>query len=559
MTRNRRMLGILGPLLLASALGSAAAFAQSAPPPISYQVLQQLQSNPEALHELLTRPVAPIQPPAPSGPISASPGTWTAVTNNPGISLTNPLLMPDGTVIVHDASGTDWWKLTPDSSGNYTSGTWSKFASLPASLTYGPLYFASQVLPDGRIEINGGEYNFGTAVLTSACRTNPTPCTKGAIYYPSFGAWTGVAPPPGWHFIGDASSVVLDDGTYMLFDCCDNPPLEALFDPTPPFTAADWTATGSGKHDYQDEEGWTKLPNGNVLTVDIFSCDMNSEIYNAGIGTWSSAGPTPAELSTCSGSLAAFEMGPVPLRPDGTVFAFGGVNEGTDPTAIFNSTLGTWAAGPSVPSVSGVPYTLADAPAAVEPNGNVLFAASPSNWATNTSYPQPTHFFEVSPANVIAQVADTLSAASSSSYYYNFLVLPNGQILETDFLSTAEVYTPLGSPNPAWAPVIDTSPTDVTRAYTYQLAGTQFNGLTQGAFYGDDVQAATNYPIVKIVNMGTGDVFYERTSNWSTTSVAPGISSTTDFTVLGVTETGPSILYVIANGISSTGVLVTVH
>jgi hypothetical protein len=42
-------------------------------------------------------------------------------------------------------------------------------------------------------------------------------------------------------------------------------------------------------------------------------------------------------------------------------------------------------------------------------------------------------------------------------------------------------------------------------------------------------------------------------------SVAPNTSSSTNFTVSGLTETGPSTLYVIANGISSTGVTVTVH
>jgi hypothetical protein len=252
-------------------------------------------------------------------------------------------------------------------------------------------------------------------------------------------------------------------------------------------------------------------------------------------------------------------MGPQVLRPDGTLFAFGGVNEGTDPTAIYNTGTATWTLGPVVPSIAGVPYTLADAPAAVEPSGTVLFAASPSNWAKSNSYPQPTHFFELSPTNVITQVGDTIFALMSSSYYYNFLVLPNGQILETDFSNTPEVYTPSGSPNLTAAPVINTSPTDVTRAFTYTLTGTQFNGLSHGAAYGDDVQGNTNYPIVQIVNNSTGNVFYQLSFGFNTMSVAPGTSSSTSFTVSGKTATGPSTLYVIANGVSSAGVPVTVH
>ena len=49
----------------------------------------------------------------------------------------------------------------------------------------------------------------------------------------------------------------------------------------------------------------------------------------------------------------------------------------------------------------------------------------------------------------------------------------------------------------------------------YVVEGYLFNGLTQGAFYGDDVQAATNYPLVRITNKATGHVFYSRTHDHS--------------------------------------------
>jgi len=78
----------------------------------------------------------------------------------------------------------------PDINGSYVNGTWSQIASLPAG--YQPLYFASQVLPDGRVIINGGEYNSCNAVWT----------TLGAIYDPLGNVWTSVAPPIGWSSIG---------------------------------------------------------------------------------------------------------------------------------------------------------------------------------------------------------------------------------------------------------------------------------------------------------------------------------------------------------------------
>jgi len=38
------------------------------------------------------------------------------------------------------------------------NGTWLQLASLPPG--YSPLYFASAVLPDGRLIVEGGEFNF---------------------------------------------------------------------------------------------------------------------------------------------------------------------------------------------------------------------------------------------------------------------------------------------------------------------------------------------------------------------------------------------------------------
>jgi hypothetical protein len=171
----------------------------------------------------------------------------------------------------------------------------------------------------------------------------------------------------------------------------------------------------------------------------------------------------------------------------------------------------------------------------------------------------PTHFFEFNRDDTITQVADTvLYAASSGAYYYNFLVLPNGQILSTDFSKTAEVYTPAGSPEGDWAPKITSYPASVNPGGYYEIKGTQFNGLSQGADYGDDYQSATNYPLVQITNEASGHVFYARTANHSSMSIAPGTHGSTTFTVPGKIETGPSTLVVIANGIPSPAVAITI-
>jgi hypothetical protein len=60
-----------------------------------------------------------------------------------------------------------------------------------------------------------------------------------------------------------------------------------------------WTATGIAKSDRNDEEGWSLLPDGNVLTVDAYTdatCDTASELYDDERGFWLSVGSTIVQL-----------------------------------------------------------------------------------------------------------------------------------------------------------------------------------------------------------------------------------------------------------------------
>src|SRR3954466_15585350 len=91
--------------------------------------------------------------------------SWSPLAHQPPFSAGNPLLLTDGTVIAHNTCAPDWWRLTPDNQGSYVNGTWSPIASMPSD--YGPLYFASAVLPDGRVIVEGGEYNFCSAVWSN--------------------------------------------------------------------------------------------------------------------------------------------------------------------------------------------------------------------------------------------------------------------------------------------------------------------------------------------------------------------------------------------------------
>ena len=83
------------------------------------------------------------------------------------------------------------------------------------------------------------------------------------------------------------------------------------------------------------------------------------------------------------------------------------------------------------------------------------------------------------------------------------------------------------------------------------LTGTQFNGISEGSTYGDDIEMSSNYPIVMLTDLN-GNSFYVRTFNWSSTGVATG---STPVSVQFVLPAGrlPGLygVTVIANGIAS--------
>jgi hypothetical protein len=626
-------IGKLGAALFAAMLLAPASYGQDGPrPPVpmSYRTWLQLKDNPEALRQLSAGlpPVAAEPGPAPAPPIKplselrtlrlpaafdqltvsnsvhpasaqnpsaaqrtltdlqtlralqTSPfspegiagGLWSHLANVPPggpYNLGNPLLLTDGTVIAHNTGTPDWYKLTPSNTGSYINGTWTRIASMQSG--YAPTWFASAVLPDGRVIVEGGEWIGDNQVWTA----------QGAIYEPTAGpsgTWTEVKPPVGWKLIGDAQSTILaEDGTFMLANCCDVSEDQTTFYAAL-LNPADltWRSTGTHKADLYDEESWTMLADGNILTVDAYTtsignlqCGFSTERYDPKTGAWSAAGDVPKQLSDCNAANAesgqpSNELGPQVLMYNGKVIVFGGTTANVAHTALYNTATKTWAAGPDLPSTCtsdvkdvikhNVPCNMADAPATLLPNGNVLLVASPGKQRLRAS------FFEYDPtANTYRSVLGTSDADQITSYYVNFLTLPTGQILAVEnFTSTVQIYTPSGNFQDAWRPVVTSAPACVVRGNSDIVNGKQLNGLSQSANYGDDQQAATNYPLVRIVNNSSGHVFYARTYGHSTMSVAANALGSTHFQVAKDTETGPSRFYVVANGIPSVGMPITI-
>jgi hypothetical protein len=456
--------------------------------------------------------------------------TLKSLKNQPPDGFQISFQLTDGTVMVQGNSDADWWKLTPDITGSYVDGTWTELARLPAG--YVPEDFASAVLPDGRLVITGGEYNSGNFALTNL----------GAIYDPRTNVWTSLAPPKNWNYIGDSPSVVLPNGRFVV----GNKLTKQMRELNP--KTLKWTSLRSkGKSDFNAEEGWTLLPNGSIFTADVKNAP-NSEIYDPVIAKeWVTAGSTINDLHSPSpfgcinygpgGKLCYYppgEIGPQILRPDGTVLVTGSYtkNNGPGNTSIYDSLTGHWSVGPTFPNDDNA----GDSFAALLPNGNVLVEGD-----SGTLYE-----------------FDGTKLTPGPRTFGSLMVLPTGEVLVSG--GPTAVYTSSGTYQTSWAPAISASPSTVTRGATYSISGTQFNGLSQAAAFGDELETATNYPLVRITNNSTHHVFYARTHDHSTMAVATGsLPVSTNFDVPATMETGASSLVVVANGIPSAPVNVTVQ
>lgn len=457
---------------------------------------------------------------------AASAGSTQMLTHTAPEGAELTFLLTDGRVLAQSQTDQHFYTLTPDINGSYVDGTWAKVADTPRD--YAPNAGSSAVLADGRVLMIGGEYNFGEFDLTN----------RGAIYDPVVDKWKSLQPPPGneWNYIGDSSCVVLPDGRFLIADKL-NKALSA-YDPK----TGNWASLRhTGKSDFNAEESWTLLPDGRILAVDVKN-QPNSEIYDPVTETWTTAGSTGVTLVQSYHIKIQYgkhlfyyapgEVGPGMLLPDGAVYNSGSIprHEKTAHSAIYKN--GVWTPGPDIPNGDDA----GDAGAVLLPSGNVLQAT-----ISGRLYEYDGTTFRKQSANIGASP---------------MLLLPTGQVL----VAGVEVYNARGAPKPSWAPTITAFPTSVERGTSYQISGKQFNGLSTANSFGDELQTFTNYPLVRITNTATGHVFYARTHDHSTMGVATGRATvSTNFDVSPLTEPGASTLIVVANGIPSKPVAITVN
>jgi hypothetical protein len=462
--------------------------------------------------------------------LAHGPGTWTALSNLAPAGLGTMMLLTDGTVL---ATGSNtqvvntWYKLTPDANGSYVNGTWTQLANSNTAR----LYTASNVLQSGKVFVMGGEYTDQGQVFSNT----------GEIYNPMANTWTPIATFPNSQF-GDDPSQLLPDGRVLTGFI--GGPQTYIYNPN----TDTWTQTTGSKlnNDQSDEETWVKLPDNSILSYSVFASITakkgSAQRYVPSSDSWVATGPVPVLLSNAA---VGEELGPGFLMPSGSVFQLGANGK----TAFYNPTTNRWTAGFILPGKRGAD----DAPGAMMPNGDILFAADhPLFNGTTTLFELDTvanKLFSVpTPSGLTGQL-------TGAAYTDRMLMLPNGQVLFTTGSNQLWAYTPQGGPQSSWQPVIDSVTNN--NDGTYSLAGTQITGISEGAVYGDDAEMSTNYPIVQLQD-SSGKVYYARTTNWDNTGVQTGATvEHVTFTLPVGLPNGTYNLFTIANGIASNPVSFT--
>ncbi len=497
-------------------------------------------------------------------------GTWTTIAPLPAVSSgpfssDSMLLLTDGSVLLHNAYGKEWLRLTPDSQGRYETGTWS--AEL--DMTNTREYFASGVLRDGRVFAIGGE---------DSDAGSDTPL--GEIFDPLTNQWSMLAKPSAFDFVrGDCNGTVLADGRVLLGGAtpAGAPPTwskrTAIWDPH----TNTWTEAGlkfgtlakTDKEDPFEEETFVLLRDGSVL-VPAVRDTPKAQRYVPLLDDWVHAHAAPYKLAidTLKG-VGVFETGPILLLPDGKAFVVGG----TGKTAIFTpgphiNSPGSWAHGPTFPAdTSGSPnwptLTALDSPGCLLPSGKVVFLGGTTALDSGGYFSFDPVFLEYDPTSPAGTVplldAQPALPAGNWTWQSFFLLLPTGQLLCSAHSNSLFLYTPdpaAGQPHHHWRPAHIEVPDCMIPGHSYRLRGTQINGLSQAVSYGDDAGMATNYPIVRLRHPVSGQVVYVRSHDFSTMGVATGREVPDDLQscridIPAAMPLGEWHLEVVANGIAS--------
>jgi hypothetical protein len=161
----------------------------------------------------------------------------------------------------------------------------------------------------------------------------------------------------------------------------------------------------------------------------------------------------------------------------------------------------------------------------------------------------PSHYWEYDPTTTGGGSFTQVPPPPATGFIPVFLALPNGQVLTTTQSATqAYVYTPTGGPQDAWRPAV-TSVGPVSLGHVV-VHGTQLNGLTNGASFGDDFDMETSFPVVWLVD-ASGNVTFGRTFQFDQMAPRLGAAGSFELALPNTLADGSYSMHVSASGVEA--------
>jgi hypothetical protein len=379
------------------------------------------------------------------------PASWVPLTNlPPAHSVGTMMLLTDGTVFAQNGDDLQHWlKLAPDAHGNYVNGAWMALGPMSIPRLYftsdvlqdgrvfvlggeytgpylDPNWASSPEIYDPLHDSwsSAASYPNEAGGCFPVTFTSDIQLTSGSPLIA--GIYSTDRMQPGWTVTGSgvpagAKIISVDSATQVtmsanatangrrkavvfagtVLSCFGDDPSRLvsqrrilagnLLNNSTYLYSIDsnsWTQAATKVYDdSSDEEGWTGMSGGLILTYDldptIETGHGHAELYNPATDHWSGISPADGtangNLPVLSSTVLGFELGPVLRLQDGRGFVIGANQH----TALYRQGTNTWSAGPDTfgtlsnpfGSIERALFGADDAPAALMPNGHVLFAA----------------------------------------------------------------------------------------------------------------------------------------------------------------------------------------
>lgn len=485
-------------------------------------------------------------------------GIYSTFRILPGWSVAGPGIPANATVVKVDSPAS----VTISAKATSTGSAVIQFSGVPASC-YGDV--PSVLLPGSRI-LAGNLLGPKTYLYSIADNTFTETGTK--VYNDS-------SDEEGWAILPDARVI-----NYDLFESVENnagyaetyTPSTGLWTSISP---ADGTAKGTLPVLSSTEVGYElgpviRLLDGRILEI---GANQHTALYTPSTNTWAPGPDMLANLTGPGGTIPDARYGaddaPASVLPNGRVFLI--ADAGPNPVSLNGSTM---AGSPTVqlPSTAGLqpgwPVVQADGQNTVIPQGTFISSVDSTTSITLTTnaletnadialvfggvYSSPAQLFDFNAkAGTMTPIPPPPGSylPYESAYVTRMLILPTGQLMLSDASNQLYVYTPDGSA-PEWLrPVI--TDVDYKGDGVFRLTGRRLNGQSAGAAYGDDDQMNENFPIVRLEDPHTQNVYYCRTTDWSSVTVDGQRCERVNFTLNAAIKAGEYDFVVVGAGIAS--------